>query len=62
MATFTKRGERWFTQVNKRGIRKSKSFDTKAQAKVWATRTEAEIDAGEARGHLTQGPVTPSRS
>ena len=55
MATFTKRGERWFAQINKRGIRKSKSFDTKAQAKVWATRSEAEIDAGQARGHVASG-------
>jgi integrase len=39
-------------QVFKRGVRKSKSFDTKAAAQVWARRLEAELDAGEAGGHV----------
>lgn len=58
MATFTKRGERWFVQVKKQGIRKSKSFDTKAAGRVWATRMEAELEASSARDYSSAGRLT----
>ncbi|MEE6074906.1 tyrosine-type recombinase/integrase [Avibacterium paragallinarum] len=46
MATFTKRNNTWRAQVRKKGIVKSKSFRTKAEAVAWANRTEMEIDTG----------------
>ena len=46
MASITKRGLSWFVQVAKKGVRKSGSFPTKAQAANWAATVEAEIIAG----------------
>jgi len=46
MASFTQRGEVWFVQVARKGVRKSASFPTKRQAKDWANRIEAEILGG----------------
>lgn len=46
MATFTKRNNTWRAQVRKKGVVKSKSFRTKAEAVAWANRTEMEIDTG----------------
>lgn len=43
MATFRKRGDKWFTEINIKGVRKGKSFPTKAQAKNWATETEFKL-------------------
>lgn len=52
MATSTRRGARWKAEVFKRGVRISKSFDTKAAGRAWAQRTESEIDAGGSGGHV----------
>lgn len=46
MATFEKRGSAWRAQVKKNGVRRSATFDTKAEATAWAATTEAEIIAG----------------
>lgn len=40
MASFVKQGSKWRAQIYVNGIRKAKSFPTKAQAKSWATETE----------------------
>ncbi|QEY15506.1 site-specific integrase [Cellvibrio sp. KY-GH-1] len=45
MATFRKNGDRWVAEVCVNGIRKSKTKDTKAEAKSWAA--QAEIDFAE---------------
>jgi integrase len=37
----------WRAQIDKKGVRKSASFETKAAAQAWATKVEAEINAGE---------------
>ncbi len=52
MPTFIRRGDRWRAEVFKRGVRQSRSFDSKAAAQVWARRLEAEIDAGASAGHV----------
>lgn len=49
MATYTKRGNKWFAQVCKGGIRKSATFPTKGAAKAWATELEVEIGLGRYR-------------
>lgn len=36
MATFRKRGKKWYAEIMVQGKRKGKSFDTKAAAKQWA--------------------------
>jgi Phage integrase family len=47
MATLRQRGNRWQAIVRKYGHRPVvESFGSKAAARVWATRTEAEVDAG----------------
>lgn len=46
MATYRKRGDAWRAEVTKRGVRRSATFDTKAQAVAWATQLEAEILGG----------------
>ena len=43
MATFAKRNGRVFVQVAINGKRKSKTFDTKQDAMIWAATTEADI-------------------
>lgn len=43
MATFRKRGLSWRVEVYKNGFRTSASFDTKTQAKEWASLTESQI-------------------
>ncbi len=48
MASFQKRGDSWFAQVKKGGVRRSKSFSTKALAQKWATKVERDIELGEA--------------
>lgn len=51
MATYRKRGNNWRAEVSRNGIRESGTFDTKAEAVAWATKTESEIMAG-ARGKV----------
>lgn len=46
MASIRKRGESWTVEVRRKGIFKSSTFPTKAQAQAWAVQTEAEILAG----------------
>jgi len=45
MATYRTRKNAWRVEVSRNGIRKSASFDTKAQAKAWAAKVETDIDA-----------------
>ncbi|TDR82147.1 tyrosine-type recombinase/integrase [Paludibacterium purpuratum] len=49
MATYRKRGDSWRAEVAKNGVRRSATFDTKAEAVTWATKTEAEIFDGKLR-------------
>jgi len=44
LATFTKRGKTWRAEVRKLGVRKSATFNTKAQAIAWATEEEANLN------------------
>ena len=46
MANFTKVGSRYRASVCVNGIRKSRSFRTKTEARGWALQTEIEIDTG----------------
>lgn len=46
MAAFRKKGKSWEAAICCKGIRTSKSFDTKLEAQHWATHTEKEILAG----------------
>lgn len=46
MATFRKRGGTWRAEVQRRGVRRSSTFDTKAEAVAWAGQLESEIMAG----------------
>ncbi|MFU8927230.1 tyrosine-type recombinase/integrase [Acinetobacter puyangensis] len=43
MATFRKRGTTWRAELSVNGNRLSASFDTKAQAKAWASEKETEL-------------------
>ncbi|MEO9572425.1 MAG: tyrosine-type recombinase/integrase [Roseobacter sp.] len=47
MATIRRRGDSWFAQVKKSGVRRSKSFSTKGMAQKWAIKTERDIELGE---------------
>ena len=55
MPTFTKRGNRVYAQVAIQGIRKSKTFDTKQEAMLWAATTEAGILSGESNNEKASG-------
>ena len=46
MATLRKRGSAWRAEVYRKGIRDSRSFDTKAEARAWAQQREDELDEG----------------
>ena len=43
MAYIRKQGKKWRVEVERKGVRKSKSFDTKAAATAWGAVEEAEI-------------------
>ncbi|WP_301098385.1 site-specific integrase [Otariodibacter sp.] len=47
MATFIKSKNGWRVQIRKKGIYKSCSFRTKAEAQNWAIQIESEINAGQ---------------
>ncbi|MEH6473541.1 MAG: tyrosine-type recombinase/integrase [Halopseudomonas sp.] len=48
MATFTKQASgSWQAQVKGGGARKSKTFKTKAEAKIWAKKTELDFEAAQ---------------
>lgn len=58
MASIRKDRGKWRAEIYRRGIRKSKSFPTKQQAKDWASRTEYLLDNGEAvAARMTFGEV-----
>lgn len=46
MATYTKRGGMWRAQVRRKGVSRSETFSSKADAVAWATRIEHEINVG----------------
>lgn len=46
MASYRKKGNGWVAEISRMGVRKSRSFATKAQAIAWATKEEAEILSG----------------
>jgi len=46
MATFRKKGNGWEVGICKKGIRRSKTFNTKSEAMAWAVYTEQEIMDG----------------
>lgn len=43
MASFRKRGNHWYAEVCKKGVRDSGTFPTKGEAKAWAAQRETEI-------------------
>lgn len=57
MATFRKRGGTWRAEVERLGVRRSATFDSKSAAVAWAGRVEAEIMAG-ARGEVPNIPLS----
>lgn len=58
MATIRDREGKWQVQVRRAGIRPvSKTFDTHAAAKRWATKVEREMDTGEWLGGAKGGTV-----
>ena len=58
MASIRRDRGKWRAEIYRRGIRKSKSFATKQQAKDWASRTEYLLDNGEAvAARMTFGEV-----
>lgn len=59
MATLQKLKKSWHVQVSLKGGVLSATFDTKAQAEVWAIATEAKIVAGNSVENIVQGPVAP---
>lgn len=46
MAHIRKRGKGWYVEIDKRGVRKHATFDSKTEAARWAAETEALIVAG----------------
>lgn len=46
MATYRKRGATWRAEIARKGVRKSETFSTKAEAIAWATAEEAKIMVG----------------
>lgn len=58
MASIRKERGKWRAEIYRRGIRKSKTFPTKQQAKDWANRTEYLIDNGQTvAARMTFGEV-----
>lgn len=51
VATFRKRGNTWRVEIERKGVRRSATFESKQAAIAWAGRIEAEIMAG-ARGEV----------
>lgn len=56
MATIRKRGRTWTAEVRRRGVSKTATFPTLAEARAWATATEARILA-ERRGEVPDRPL-----
>lgn len=55
MATFRRRGKRWFAEVYVRGVRRGKTHDSKAAAAAWAMRMEAELQQPAGSPRVTLG-------
>ena len=53
MATIRRRGARWQAQIDKRGVRQSATFSTKAEAVAWSLEVEAGIASG-AQGSIAR--------
>lgn len=49
MASIQKRGKSWRASIYKKGVRKTRSFPTKAAAQHWAVAAEAEILSGKSK-------------
>ncbi|KAK53408.1 tyrosine-type recombinase/integrase [Bordetella bronchiseptica] len=56
MGTFRKRGDTWRAEINKAGVRESKTFPTKREAQEWAAARETEL-ATTAVGGITPKTV-----
>ena len=46
MATIIKRGNKYQAQINRSGVRKTKTFTMKADAQQWARKVESEVERG----------------
>jgi hypothetical protein len=46
VATFQQRGDSWRAIVRRGGVSKSETFRKKSEARAWAIKIEAEIEAG----------------
>ncbi len=46
MATYVKRSGGWRVQIRRKGVYLAETFKSKADAVVWATRKEHEINIG----------------
>lgn len=53
MPTFRKRGDKWRVEIRRRGVYRSGTFYTRAEAREWATAIEREIDTGKHRERST---------
>lgn len=53
MASFRKRGRKWLAEVRRKGVYKSETFYTKAEAQEWARALEVEIDTGKRAARTT---------
>ena len=59
MAHIAPHGDKWRAQVRKAGVRKTRVFKTKAEARLWASRLEIEIEeVGPGTGHTFSDAVT----
>lgn len=63
MAYLKKRGDKWMITIRfrqqseenpKKWLSKSKTFDSKIEALVWAEKTERELKLGKSQHHLTK--------
>jgi len=57
MPTYRKRGDKWRVEIRRKGVYRSATFYTKAEAREWAIQVEREIDTGKlgSRSVLTLG-------
>lgn len=62
MATFRKRGEKWFVEVYVAGRRKGKTFATKKEANEWARLAELNLTAQEASVHTLRDACNKYKS
>lgn len=60
MASISLRGRSWRAEIYRRGERLTGSFDTEAEAREWAARTEARLDARVTKAQIRQTPTNVS--